>query len=134
MHDGVRMVSPHLSQMDLVPQFAGDHVREVRAEWDALESLQMLLPPEAETLIKDKTLLERVKGLLVHFNEPVHSKSPELVLIEEENRITRMTETVEGDESHEEQPEKGEVSKPEKRQSRSRSPSRMFQVALVPGI
>lgn len=62
----------------------------------------MLLLLEVEILIKDKILFERVKGFLVYFNEFVYSKFFELVLIEEENRIIRMIEIVEGDELYEE--------------------------------
>lgn len=109
--------------MELVPQFAGDHVREVRAEWQAQESFQMPVPPDAETLIKDKTLLDRVKGLLAHFYEPVRSKSPELVLMEEESRI--------GDVPLEDgEPEKEESRNSLRKNSRSRSPPKMFQVLL----
>lgn len=108
--------------MELVPQFAGDHVREVRAEWKAREELQMPVPSEAETLIKDKTLLDRVKGLLVHFNEPVHSKSPEMALEEETGVPVEISE-----QEKEEQARSKEAASERKR---SRSPSKIFQVLL----
>lgn len=118
------MALPCFSQMELVPQFAGDHVREVRAEWLAQEAFQMPVPPEAETLIKDKTLLDRVKGLLVHFNEPAHSKSPEMALMEEEGRDVPL----EDGEPEKEEPRNTQAL--ERKISRSRSPPKVFQVLL----
>jgi hypothetical protein len=113
--------------MDLVPQFAGDHVREVRAQWEAQEAFQMLVPPEAKMLIKDKTLIDRVKGLLAHFNEPLHSTSPELNLMEEESRTNEIKETE--DDLHEPEIEEPHFTQSvEKKIYRSMSPSKMFQV------
>lgn len=113
--------------MDLVPQFAGDHVREIRAKWEAQEAFQMPTPPEAEALIKDKALIDRVKGLLIHFNEPIHNMSPELALTEEESKIIDSKEIGEV-------LEESEIGEPhniqsiDKKYSRSQSPSKMFQV------
>lgn len=114
----------YMIQMELVPQFAGDHIREVRATWQAQEDFHMPVPPEAETLIKDKSLLDKVRGLLIHFNEPIHNKSPEVALMEEENRS--------GDILLEDDKPKIEDFRTnksiEKKNSHSHCPPKMFQV------
>lgn len=126
-----------LLQMELVPQLASDHVREVRAQWDALAARQMKMPPEAETLVKDKVLLDKVKILLSHFIELSGTKSPEEELLEEQNRQSSVEASMEGDvatrkeispvkDSSQNAPFRG------RKHSRSRSPSMMFQVFLPP--
>ena len=121
--------------MDLVPQFAGDHVREVRAEWDNLEAFQMPVPSEAEILIKDKTLIDKVKGLLDHYNEPLHYTSPELALVEEENKTKieeeRKFNNFEEIKENSQEPTMEESNNSqflERKFSRSQSPSKMFEV------
>ncbi|KAG0616113.1 hypothetical protein M758_5G091300 [Ceratodon purpureus] len=114
------------NQMDLVPQFAGDHVREVRAEWEAQEEFQMQAPFEAETLIKDKTLIDKVKGLLAHFNEPYHNISPEVALIGEEIKANEAKEIEE--KMHEQEMEEPHTNQSiENKNRRKRSTSKMFQ-------
>ncbi|KAL3691061.1 hypothetical protein R1sor_004712 [Riccia sorocarpa] len=54
-------------QMEMIPQLAADHVREVRAEWESLEARSLKVPPEADMLLKDQQLLERTKSLLRRF-------------------------------------------------------------------
>ncbi|KAL2622920.1 hypothetical protein R1flu_003125 [Riccia fluitans] len=54
-------------QMEMIPQLAADHVREVRAEWESLEARSLKVPPEADMLLKDQQLLERTKELLRRF-------------------------------------------------------------------
>ncbi|CAM6097126.1 unnamed protein product [Calypogeia fissa] len=58
-------------QMEMIPQLAGDHVREVRAEWESLEARAMKVPPEADLLLKDQQLLERTRTLLRRFVQVV---------------------------------------------------------------
>lgn len=55
--------------MDLVPQLAADHIRQVRAEWEALEAKELQVPAEVDTLVKDQALLATVRRLLTHFIE-----------------------------------------------------------------
>lgn len=55
--------------MDLVPQLAADHIRQVRAEWEALEAKELQVPADVDTLVKDQALLATVKRLLAHFIE-----------------------------------------------------------------
>lgn len=57
--------------MDLVPQLAADHIRQVRAEWEALEAKELQVPAEVDTLVKDQALLATVKRLLAHFIESI---------------------------------------------------------------
>ncbi|KAG6552454.1 hypothetical protein Mapa_006015 [Marchantia paleacea] len=54
-------------QMEMIPQLAADHVREVRAEWESLEARSLKVPPEADMLLKDQQLLESTKNLLRRF-------------------------------------------------------------------
>ena len=54
-------------QMESIPQFAAEYVREVKDEWQALESRGMKKPPEAEYLLKDQALLEKIRGLIMRF-------------------------------------------------------------------
>ncbi|KAH9554382.1 hypothetical protein CY35_08G060900 [Sphagnum magellanicum] len=56
-------------QVDLVPQLAADHIRQVRAEWEALEAKELQVPAEVDTLVKDQALLATVRRLLTHFIE-----------------------------------------------------------------
>ncbi|CAK9234015.1 unnamed protein product [Sphagnum troendelagicum] len=58
-------------QVDLVPQLAADHIRQVRAEWEALEAKELQVPAEVDTLVKDQALLATVKRLLAHFIESI---------------------------------------------------------------
>lgn len=115
-------------QMELVPQLAGDHVREVRAEWEALEAREMQVPPEAETLVKDKVLLDKVKSLLAHFIEIIVERSPEEELMREEIRESKSEDNDIADNDSE--PDEGPRDTPTRgrKASRSRSPSMMFQV------
>lgn len=53
--------------MEMIPQLAADHVREVRAEWESLEARSLKVPPEADMLLKDQQLLESTKNLLRRF-------------------------------------------------------------------
>ena len=53
--------------MESIPQFAAEYVREVKDEWQALESRGMKKPPEAEYLLKDQALLEKIRGLIMRF-------------------------------------------------------------------
>lgn len=123
--------------MELVPQLASDHVREVRAQWDALAARQMKVPQEAETLVRDKVLLDKVKILLSHFIEVSGTKSPEDELLEEQSRQLSVEASMEDGvvtrkeisavkDSSQNAPFRG------RKHSRSRSPSMMFQVFLPP--
>lgn len=60
--------------MEAVPSSAADHVREIKAEWDALEARDQR-SPSAEFLMKDQVLLQKVKELLHRFNEHPRSHS-----------------------------------------------------------
>lgn len=55
------------NQMESMPQFAAEYVREVKDEWQALESRGIKKPPEAENLLKDQALLEKVRALIFRF-------------------------------------------------------------------
>ncbi|EFJ13922.1 hypothetical protein SELMODRAFT_424073 [Selaginella moellendorffii] len=66
-------------QMESIPQLAGEHVREIRAEWEAMEARVNRVPPEAGFLVKDRLLLEKVRELIIRFVEctnPVVSPIP----------------------------------------------------------
>lgn len=69
-------IGPYL-QMEMIPQLAGDHVREVRAEWESLEARAMKVPPEADMLLKDQQLLERTRCLLRRFVQVVSEDTSE---------------------------------------------------------
>ncbi|MCO5551623.1 hypothetical protein L7F22_005128 [Adiantum nelumboides] len=51
-------------QMESMPQFAAEYIREVKDEWQALELREKKRPPEVEYLSKDQALLEKVRALI----------------------------------------------------------------------
>ncbi|KAJ7553219.1 hypothetical protein O6H91_06G088600 [Diphasiastrum complanatum] len=56
-------------QIECVPQFAAEYVREIKAEWEAMVARESKIPPEADFLMKDRALLGKVRELMLRFVE-----------------------------------------------------------------
>ncbi|EFJ04596.1 hypothetical protein SELMODRAFT_430075 [Selaginella moellendorffii] len=78
------------AQMESNPQLAAEHVREVKSEWEAMEARVNRVPPQADFLVKDRALLEKVRELIVRFIEctnPEKFQSAEPLKNADENTV-----------------------------------------------
>lgn len=56
-------------QMEDVPEMIAFDVSGVREEWNELDKRTSEFPPDVSTLVKDQTLLDKVKNLLTRYIE-----------------------------------------------------------------
>ncbi|KAH7288034.1 hypothetical protein KP509_31G008600 [Ceratopteris richardii] len=78
-------------QMESMPQFAAEYIREVKEEWQAMEMREMKRPPEVDYLSKDQALIEKVRALIlrvvrIHDSEDLALQAHESQMIKEREK------------------------------------------------